>query len=158
MNRRHFIKFSFTSATLTFFSAAALLIPKVLMAAWPKEAFSAATINNALLGLTGNTEHTASDNITMHLPRRNENGEEVSITIETTIKSVKSVNILVKENPTPLAASFQPNEDFEGYISTRIKVTRSSEVIVVIESDGSLYSQSKHIKIITSNTIAENKK
>ena len=49
--------------------------------------------------------------------------------------------------PVPLSASFDFAPSAEGYVSTRIKMGKTSNVIAVVKSGGKLYSAKKEVKV-----------
>ena len=116
-------------------------------AAWPKSAFEAKSVNDALNGVYSSDLAPASDAIKVDAPDIAENGAVVPVTIETSLKNVESITILSEKNQTPLVASFNMTPKTEGYISTRIKMGQTSNVIAVVKADGKLYSARKEVKV-----------
>jgi sulfur-oxidizing protein SoxY len=70
----------------------------------------------------------------------------VPITINTSLKT-EAITLLVRENPYALVCNHQMGETMEGFLSTRIKMGKTSDVIVVVKSGGKLYSASRNIKV-----------
>jgi len=71
----------------------------------------------------------------------------VPITATSNLDGTESISILVPKNNTPLAASFSLSDKAEGFVSTRIKMSQTSDVIVVVKAGGKLYSTKKEVKV-----------
>ena len=63
------------------------------------------------------------------------------------MEGVESIGIIVSENPSPLAASFDLTPDAVAEVSTRIKMGKTSDVVAVVKANGQLYSTSKNVKV-----------
>ncbi|MDH3432688.1 MAG: thiosulfate oxidation carrier protein SoxY, partial [Gammaproteobacteria bacterium] len=102
--------------------AALATLPRVLLAAaWPEKAFGSTAAGQAMIDLLGTDQTTASDAITLQVPEIAENGAVVPVTITTTLENVESISIVVKNNPRPLAATFEMSPGTLADISSRIK-------------------------------------
>jgi sulfur-oxidizing protein SoxY len=126
---------------------AGLLTPRVVMAAWPKEAFESKDLNTALSASMGSSDMTDNDKIKLKAPDIAENGAVVPITVTSDITGTSSIGIVVSNNATPLTATFDLGASTEGYVSTRIKMGKTSEVIAVVKAGGKLYSARKEVKV-----------
>jgi sulfur-oxidizing protein SoxY len=146
MKRRTFLKGSVTSGMLGIAASAGLLTPRVVLAAWPESAFAAKTVDGALDELLDTTSHSASGDIKIKAPDIAENGAVVPITVSTGMKA-DSISVLIEKNPSPLACSFDLGSDTLGFISTRVKMGETSDLIAIIKSDGKLYSAKKTVKV-----------
>ena len=146
MKRRLFIKGSLATGALGV-AVSTGLIPRTTLAAWSKDAFEAKDINGALTGLFGSTDHSASDKIKIKAPDIAENGAVVPISVTTDIAGAKTISIITEKNQQPLTASFDLGTGTEGYVSTRIKMGKTSNVIAVVKADGKLHSASKEVKV-----------
>ena len=103
LNRRTFLKGSIAGGVLTVAASAGLLQPtQVLAAAWPKSAFDAKSMDDAISGLFGSSAAPANTGITIKAPLQAENGAVVPISISTTLPNVEAIAILVDKNATPL--------------------------------------------------------
>jgi sulfur-oxidizing protein SoxY len=117
------------------------------MAAWPKDAFTAKGVDNAVKSLLGSSALTASGDISIKAPPIAENGAVVNISVSSTLKNVSSISILVEKNAQPLTSSFNLSSVTEPFIKTRVKVAKTSSVIAVVKSDGKLYSAGREVKV-----------
>lgn len=146
IKRRTFMKGTLAGATVGVAVSAGLLTPRVVLAEWPKAAFESKNVADALSTLVGGDTSEASEEITVKAPDIAENGAVVPVTISTTL-AAESITILAEKNPSPLVASFDLGANNEGYVSTRIKMGKTSPVIAVVKSGGKLYSARKEVKV-----------
>lgn len=146
MQRRTFIKGSLAGSAL---AVGASLFPHAVLAEWPKAAFEAKEVDAALQALLGASEMTESGDIEIKAPDIAENGAVVPIQITTTIENVEAISLIAEKNPVPLVASFHfPDPGMsEGFVSTRIKMGATSNVIAVVKAGGKLYSAKKEVKV-----------
>jgi sulfur-oxidizing protein SoxY len=147
VNRRLMLKGATATGALAIAAGAGLLAPRAVLAAWPKAAFEAKSMEDALNGATGSSEATASDKVKIKAPDIAENGAVVPITVSTTLDGVESISLIAKENPSPLTSTYMLGAGAEGYVSTRIKMGKTSDVIAVVKAGGKLYSATKEVKV-----------
>jgi len=146
IKRRAFLKGSITTGVLSVAIGAGLLKPNVVLAAWPEDAFSKKSLADALaaLGASGAAE---SGDIKIKAPDIAENGAVVPITVSTSISGVEKISVMVEKNPQPLAANFELSSKCEGFISTRIKMGKTSDVIAVVQAGGKTFTAKKTVKV-----------
>lgn len=125
----------------------ALLIPRILLAAWPKSAFMAKTVDEALAALFNTPKTFASGNIKIKAPTTATDGTAVPVTISTGLKNIQSITILVEKNSYPLVAKFNLSANAEGFVSTRIIIARTSKLLAVVRSGGKIYMATRKIKV-----------
>lgn len=147
MKRRVFLKGSLASGMVAVAVGAGLITPRQVLAAWPKEAFEAKNVNDAMKGIVGAELAPASDAIKLDAPDIAENGAVVPIKITAEMANVESITIFAEKNQTPLIASFNFSGNAQGYISTRIKMGQTSNVIAVVKAGGQLHSARKEVKV-----------
>ena len=58
-----------------------------------------------------------------------------------------SVSFLVPENPNVLAAYYKIPPGSMPNVANRLKMARTSNVIVIVEAGGKLYSATKEVKV-----------
>jgi sulfur-oxidizing protein SoxY len=137
--RRKFVK------TATFVGAAVsvagggVLIPQRVLAAYPTSAFKARDVSGALTGSLGSDQHTTSDAIKLKAPDIAENGAVVPITV--------SISIIAEANPGPLTSTYTLSSASEPFVSTRIRLAKTGNVLAVLKADGKLYSATKEVKV-----------
>jgi sulfur-oxidizing protein SoxY len=146
-NRRTLLKGSLAAGAVGFAVSAGLLTPRAVMAAWAKDAFEAKDVNTALTDAMGSADATASDKIKLKAPDIAENGAVVPITVTSNIDGTTTMSILVAENNTPLTSTYELGPNTEAYISTRVKMGKTSDVIAVVKAGGKLYSTKKEVKV-----------
>ena len=147
MKRRIFLKGSLATGAIGMAASAGLLTPRASLAAWSKDAFDAKDVNSALSGLFGSSDLSGSEKIKIKAPDIAENGAVVPVSVTTDISGTESISILAEKNATPLTASFILGSGTEGYVSTRIKMGKTSSVIAVVKANGKLYSTGKEVKV-----------
>jgi len=146
-NRRVLLKGSLAAGAVGAAVGAGLLTPKAVMAAWAKDAFEAKEVKAAMTGSMGSAETTASDKIKLKAPDIAENGAVVPITVTSNIDGTTHMSILVEKNNTPLTSTYELGPNTKAYISTRVKMGKTSDVIAVVKAGGKLYSAKKEVKV-----------
>lgn len=145
--RRIMLKGSLAASALGVAVGAGLLTPRAVLAAWPEAAFKAKDAAGAMTALTGLDQMSESADIRIKAPDIAENGAVVPVTVETSIEGVESISIIAVNNPAPLIASFELGEGAVGFVSTRIKMGKSGDVIAVVKGGGKLQSAKKEVKV-----------
>jgi len=145
--RRKFLKTAtYVSATATVIGSGVLL-PQRVLGAYNAEAFAAKDVSGAITGSMGSDQHTASDAIKLKAPDIAENGAVVPVTVSSSMSNVDSISIVAAANQSPLTSSYQLSPASEAFVSTRIKMAKTSDVIAVVKADGKLYSTTKQVKV-----------
>jgi len=146
MKRRTFLKGTVASGMLGVAASAGLLAPRMVLAAWPKAAFEAKDIDGGLNALYGDASHSESGDINIKAPDIAENGAVVPITVSTSM-AAESITVLIAKNPVPVACSYALGSSTEGFVSTRVKMGKTSDLIAVVKSGGKLHSAKKTVKV-----------
>ena len=145
--RRKFLKstalFSATVAAI----GTGILVPGRAFGAYLTKAFEAKDISSALMAATGSDTYTESADIKLKAPDIAENGAVVPITVSSTLPNVESITIIAKNNPSPLTSTYRLQNGAEPFISTRIKLGKTSDIIAVVKSNGQLFSATKEVKV-----------
>jgi sulfur-oxidizing protein SoxY len=147
IKRRIFLKRSLAAGAVGVAAAAGLVTPQRVLAAWNKEAFEAKELPAALNALLGSSEMAESADIIVKAPDIAENGAVVPITIDTGMEGVESITIIASNNPVPLVANFIMGTGASGFVSTRIKMGKTGDVVGVVKAGGKLYSAKKEVKV-----------
>jgi len=145
--RRILLKGSLAAGSVGIAVGAGLLTPSAVLGAWNEGAFGATDISTALNGLLGSDATETSADITIKAPDIAENGAVVPITVESSIGGVKSISIIASGNGTPLVASFELGEGAMPFVSTRIKMGKTADVVAVVQAGDKLYSGAKNVKV-----------
>ena len=147
MKRRIFLKGSLATGAVGMAVGTGLLTPRVSLAAWTKAAFEAKDVAGAASALYGSSSMDKSDKIKIKAPDIAENGAVVPVSVTTSIDGVSSISLFADKNATPLTADFVLGPSTEGYVSTRIKMGKTANVIAVVKAGDKLYSSSKEVKV-----------
>ena len=145
--RRKFVK------TATFVSVGAaiagsgVLVPQRAIAAYAADAFAARDVGGALSNSLGASDHSPSDAVKLKAPDIAENGAVVPITVSSTLDNVEGISIIATSNPAPLTSTYVMTSNSEPYVSTRIKMAKTGDVIAVVKADGKLHSATKEVKV-----------
>jgi len=147
MNRRVFLQRSLASGAVALAASSGLLVPGTVLASWNKAAFDAKDMASALKGAVGSDSVEESADIKIKAPDIAENGAVVPVTVSTTIKDVKTISIFSEKNGTPLVAQFDFDSSSQPFISTRIKMGKTSNVVAVVNAGGKNYQAKKEVKV-----------
>lgn len=148
MYRRTFLKETFASAVAVLAAAAGWISPRSAAAAeWPRDAYGAKTVEDALKNLYGSTAAVASAEVKVRAPFQAENGSVVPVSVYTNLPNVQSISVLVEKNPAPLVAHINLGANAVPYFSSNIKMAATSDVHFVVKAGGKLYSAKQNIKV-----------
>jgi sulfur-oxidizing protein SoxY len=146
MNRRTLLKRTLAVSAVGVAASAGLLTPGQVLAAYPKAAFEAKDTAGALSAAVGSGSYENSGDIKIKAPDIAENGSVVPVTVETGMSNVESITLLADSNNAPMVASFMMHSS-EPYVSTRIKMGKTGNVVAVVKSGGKLYANQKEVKV-----------
>lgn len=147
MKRRTFLKGTLATSMVGVAVSAGMLAPRAVLAAWPESSFAAKKVDDAINAIYGSPSHKDSGDIKIKAPDIAENGAVVPITVSTKMSNVEGISVLVTENPQPLCCNFELASNAQGFVSTRIKMGKTSDVVAVIKSGGKLFSANKKVKV-----------
>ncbi len=144
--RRKFIKTaSFVGGAVAIGSS--VLLPQRVIGAYMEAGFKARDLDGALSGSLGSAQHSASDAVKLKAPDIAENGAVVPITVSADMGNVTNISIIAVANPQPLTSTYQLSPAAEAYVSTRVKLAKTTDVVAVVKADGKLYSATKEVKV-----------
>ena len=127
--------------------AAGILKPTAVLAAdWNKAGFESKDLGGAL-GTIGASGASASSDISVKAPDIAENGAVVPVEISSSIAGTESIAIVGEKNTLPLIAVFNLSNGAQGFISTRVKMGTTSNVIAVVKAGGKVYKAHKEVKV-----------
>ena len=106
-----------------------------------------ATSVNAVFAALGIKDPQASDRIIITAPKIAENGASVPIAITSTIKGTTEIITIVAKNPRPLAARNRYGKGAVPSISSRVKMSESTEVIAVVKADEGYFMAQTNVKV-----------
>jgi sulfur-oxidizing protein SoxY len=124
--------------------AAELLQPSA--PAWNRAAFECKTVADSLQAL-GVTVARDSGELDLTAPEIAEDGAVVPVVVQCRVAGTREIHILVDKNPFSLAASFFLPDGTDPFVSTRIKMSETSNVVALAVTDGQAYLARKQIKV-----------
>jgi sulfur-oxidizing protein SoxY len=137
------------SVALAGLGVVVLPAPSVFAAAndkYPEDAFKQKDSKEAIRLLYGRTAEP-SDKIKLDAPEIAENGAVVPISVSTSLADVTSIAFVVPENPNVLAAYYKIPQGTMPNVANRLKMAKTSNVTVIVEAGGKLFSASKEVKV-----------
>ena len=151
LKRRTILQGTLAAGALGAAVSAGLILPSKALAAWPKDAFHATEITEALRILVGSGDITQTeDKIEIKAPDIAEAGT-AHIRITSYLPETTSITLFIPNNTTPLIANFNLGPGVEGAITTRIQMATSGEIHAVIMAKGKLHSATKKIRVLPGN-------
>lgn len=143
--RRVLLKSATSAGLIATAVAAGLLKPGQAFADWNSAGFTATKPTDALaaIGASGAAE---SKDIQVKAPDIAENGAVVPVEVVTTLANVESIALLGEKNSNPLIAEYKLT-DFDGFLSTRMKMGQTANVRAVVKAGGKFYTAAKEVKV-----------
>ena len=140
MKRRLFLKSAMAGSAVATAVGAGLLTPSVVFA--NSAAFKAKS-DAASVAAAG----AGKGSFKFKAPKIAENGAVVPMTVDASkMDGVTNISISVAKNGTPLAASFNLS-GAQGYISTRVKMGKTSVVDALVTAGGATTKVSQEVKV-----------
>lgn len=128
------------------------LLSKLAIAEFPSAAFGPDKYEDALKGLIGDQE-LLEGHVTIDAPEIAENGATVPVKVSTDLGNVEWISIFGDKNPKPWISRFHFHGKAKPFVSTRIKLRESSNIIAVVKTDGKLYSSKRAVKVTAGGCI-----
>ena len=147
LNRRFFLKKTLALSAFSCLPAVIWLSPLRAFAAWQVDNFTPGPFDDALKRLFKGQPINESKEIDIRIPTIAENGAVVPITVNSRLNDVRAIFILVAKNPVPLAARFELSPELDPFVSARLKMAETSDVIAVAETGSGLYSARQLVKV-----------
>ncbi len=149
-SRRKFIKALLSISVYGLTMAGSILQSTMAQTPWLKENFSTGSFEQTMRRLFGAGDIIDSNKIKIsRLPRVAENGAMVPITISSTLEHVEKISILVEQNSSPLSAEFFLSPALAVHVSARLKMAKTSNVVIIVQSAGKYYRTSRLVKVTT---------
>jgi sulfur-oxidizing protein SoxY len=144
--RRNVLKGAGAAGAVSVAVAAGLLKPSMAFANWNKAGFESKDLAGAM-GSIGASGAAASGDIKVDAPDIAENGAVVPVTVTSGIAGTEAIAIVGEKNALPLIADFKLMNGAAGYVSTRIKMGSTSNVIAVVKAGGKVFKAHKEVKV-----------
>jgi sulfur-oxidizing protein SoxY len=113
---------------------------------YPQDAFRQKDSKEAIKLLYGRPIEP-SEKIKLDAPEIAENGAVVPISVSTNLADVTSIAFVVPGNPNVLAAYYKIPQGTLPNLANRLKMAKTSNVIVIVESGGKLFSATREVKV-----------
>ena len=130
----------------------ALLLPWLPKVGWARlsapKPDSASPLDDAIAKETGGQQPTESESVKLETPDLAEDGSIVPITLSSDMPNVDTIWIFVEKNPTPLAARFDLEKSLDPFVSLRIKMNESCDVLAMLKSGNEYYSTKKYVRVV----------
>lgn len=134
--RRRLLKGSATALVLPWLGGALLAARGVLAAEWPRDAFTAHDVHDALKAF-GAADAVESRDIVITAPEIAENGAKVEIEIVSNLPRTLTLAIFADRNPMPLCAALDFSETALPYVRFQLKLAETTRLRAVAKtSDG----------------------
>ena len=147
MKRRSFIKGSLATSSLVIAASAGLLQPgQVLAADYPAAAFDADAASDALSAIMGSGDASDSGDIVLKAPVQAENGAVVPVKV-TVPGGAEAIALVVEGNPKPLVLAATLGAGANGFLSGRIKMGKTSNVVAYAKTAAGIIKASQEIKV-----------
>jgi sulfur-oxidizing protein SoxY len=113
---------------------------------WNVVAFTTRSVTDIFRAL-GASAPVASKSIQITAADIAENGQLVPIEVASSIPKTEMIAILVEKNPNTLSAVFSIPAETDAFVSTRLKMAESSDVVVLVRAEGRNYFARKEIRV-----------
>ena len=149
--RRAALKQFISASTLAMVASSGLLLPQRVLAHWPRDAFTADTVEDVLLALMGQSEIIENSDVVFTVGKPTNlvtDGKSVTVEVASRLENIERIAILVDNNPNPLVMSFDLMGSVMMPLKSRIEIIAGeSQVIAVIRADGKLYKTTRNVRI-----------
>lgn len=142
LTRRKVLKFSSLGALLATLAPAM----KAAFAEWSEAAFGNTEYDASLKAVIGDNA-TQEGGIEIDAPEIASNGATVPITITSDLENIKSISVLVENNPRPYISTFYMNDKLEPSVSVRVKMRETSNVVAIVETDSGHFMAKQSVKV-----------
>lgn len=143
--RRNLLKGAGSAGAISIAIAAGLLKPTQVMAAWNESGFDAKSVADAMAAI-GASGAVNSKEVLIKTPDIAENGAVVPVDVVTDLPNVESIALFGEKNTFPLVGQYNLT-DFDGLLTTRIKLGTTSNVRAVVKAGGKYYTATKEVKV-----------
>jgi len=122
-------------------------MPGRVLAKWSEKAFKADKLEDAVKAKYGATPAVDSSAIQITAPEMAENGAFVPVSVSTSIPGVTSISIFAAANFSPLVASFDIMPRTKPDVSLRIRMAKTSNIVVIAQAGDKLYRAVREVKV-----------
>ena len=122
------------------------IFPQALLGAYPTKAFLAREMPEVLRAAFGTADIGESNLIEIEAPQIAGDANMVPVRIKSGFENTESIALVVTGNTSPFTAYFKIYEA-QSFVSTRIRMTDTSDLLVVVKADGVLHSNRRPIRV-----------
>ncbi|MCP4983066.1 MAG: hypothetical protein GY935_21530 [Gammaproteobacteria bacterium] len=123
-----------------------MLFPGVALSDYPTGAFLAKQIPDALQAAFGTADIGESKQIEIEAPHIASDANMVPVRIKSGFDNTESISLVVTGNNSPFTAYFKLYEE-QNFVSTRIRMAESGDVLVIVKADGVLHTNQRPIRV-----------
>lgn len=142
LTRRKVLKFSSLSALLATLAPAM----KASFAEWSEASFGNTEYDASLKAVIGDNA-TQEGGVVIDAPEIASNGATVPITISSDLENIKSISVLIENNPRPYISTFYMNDKLAPSVSVRVKMRETSNVVAIVETDSGHFMAKQSVKV-----------
>jgi len=125
---------------------AGVIVPGAAIAEYPTKAFLAREVPEALREVFGSADIGESDKIEIEAPHIAIDANMIPVRIRSGFINTESISLVVAGNESPFTAHFRLYES-QNFVSTRIRMADTGELLVVVKADGVLYTNRRPIRV-----------
>ena len=123
-----------------------IVFPQAVLGAYPTQAFLARETPDASKVVFGTTDIGESDQIEIEAPNIASDANMVPVRIRSSVENTESIAIVVAGNTSPFTAYFKLYEA-QSFVSTRIRMSATSDLLVIVKADGLLHTNKRSIRV-----------
>ncbi len=123
-----------------------MLFPGVALSDYPTGAFLAKQIPDALQAAFGTADIGESKQIEIEAPHIASDANMVPVRVKSGFDNTESISLVVTGNESPFTAYFKLYEE-QNFVSTRIRMAESGDVLVIVKADGVLHTNQRPIRV-----------
>ena len=127
-------------------TAGALLVPRVVIGAYPVDAFLAKEPADALREMVGTTDIAPGDAIQIEAPPIASDPDLVPVRVRSGYPDTEAITIVAAGNESPLAAHYRLYGG-QTAVTTRLRLDETGELLVVVKAGGQLHSASQSLRV-----------
>tara|TARA_R110002096_G_scaffold232613_5_gene422509 strand:+ start:1975 stop:2427 length:453 start_codon:yes stop_codon:yes gene_type:complete len=142
ITRRHALKLGSMGAIIGTISS----FTRTVLAEWPASAFNTTAYEDSYAAVINGVD-PKEGGITIDAPEIASNGATVPVNVTTDMENVKSISILVENNPRPYIATFFINENIEATVATRVKMRETSNVVAIVDTANGKFIAKQTVKV-----------
>lgn len=128
----------------------ALALPRAVLGEYPEKAFLANESGESLRASVGTADIADSDAVAIRAPDIVSDARLVPVRIESTLRQIESITLVVPGNEMPLTAHYRLYQA-QSFVTTRIRMPKSGELLAVVKADGALHAARRRVRVADRN-------